>query len=98
MSDWEESLIWEGSEDTKREPGQFPCKIEMQIDRDGLTFNKQMVNHFKVNLKYGFEADLWFNSLKLTEKDTYSHLEVTFKVQYPSSPNPSCQRQSVYEH
>lgn len=60
----------------------------MQIDRDALTTDKQMVNRLKVNLRYGFEADLWFSSLKSTEKDTYDHLETAFKVQYPLTTQP----------
>ena len=64
----------------------------MQIDRDGLTNNRQMVNHLKVNLHYGSKADLWFTSLKSTEKDTYAHLEAMFKLQYPLVTQPKCSK------
>ena len=89
MSNQGESLTWEGSDDLKREPGQFLRLIEMQINRDGLTYDKQMVNCLKVNLHYGSEADLWFSSLKNTEKDMYTHLEAAFKIQYPLITQPN---------
>ena len=92
VSNWGESLAWEGSNDLKSKLGQILREIKMQINRDGLTNNKQMVNCLKVNLQYGSEADLWFSSLKSTEKDTYIHLEATFKLQYPLITQPKCSK------
>ena len=61
----------------------------MQIDKDALTNDKQMVNCLKVNLHYSSEANLWFSSFKNTEKDTYTHLEAVFKLQYPLITQPN---------
>ena len=58
-------------------------EIEAQINKDGLTSDKQMVNQFKVNLWYSSQADIWFKDLTKTEKDTYNHLVDAFKTQQP---------------
>ena len=47
-----------------------------------------MVNQFKVNLRYGFQADLWFEDLLSTEKDMYTHLVAAFKKQWPLTKQP----------
>ena len=83
MSHCDASLAWEGDEDLKREPGQFLREIEAQIDKDGLVTDKQMISQFKVNLRYGFQADLWFTDLEKKEKDTYEHLVEAFEKQWP---------------
>ena len=83
MVNQDTSLAWEGDEDPKREPSQFLREIEAQINKDGLTSDKQMVNQFKVNLQYGSQADIWFEDLAKTEKDTYNHLVDVFKTQWP---------------
>ena len=68
MSHCDASLAWEGDEDPKCEPGQFLREIEAQIDKDGLVTDKQMISWFKVNLRYGFQADLWFRPRKEGER------------------------------
>lgn len=88
MSDRGASLAWEGDGDPKREPGQFLREIDMQIDKDSLTTDRQMINRFKVNLRYGFDADLWFRSLGAQEKDTYEHLVEAFEKQWPLTMQP----------
>ena len=42
-----------------------------------------MVNWFKVNLRYGSQADIWFKDLTKTEKDMYDRLVDAFKTQWP---------------
>lgn len=88
MSTHNASLAWEGDEDPKREPGQFLREIEAQIDKDGLVVDKQMVRRLRVNLRYGSQADLWFEDLMATEKDTYDHLVEAFKKQWPLTKQP----------
>ena len=88
MSRQDASLAWEGDEDPKREPGQFLREIEAQIDKDALTTETQMVNRFKVNLRYGSQADSWFAELAKTEKDTYAHLVEAFEKQWPLTKQP----------
>lgn len=88
MSHRDASLAWEGDEDPKREPGQFLREIEAQIDKDGLVTDKQMISRFKVNLRYGFQADLWFADLDKKDKDTYEHLVTAFETQWPLTKQP----------
>ena len=79
MANQDASLTWESDEEPKQEPSQFLREIEVQIDKDDLTSDKQMVNWFKVNLWYGSQADIWFKDLTKTEKDMYDHLVDAFK-------------------
>ena len=88
MSHHDASLAWEGDKDLKRKPGQFLREIEAQIDKDGLITDKQMISQFKVNLQYGFQANLWFTDLEKKEKDTYEHLVEAFEKQWPLTKQP----------
>ena len=92
MSHCNASLAWEGNEDPKCKPGQFLREIEAQIDKDGLVTDKQMISRFKVNLQYGFQADLWFADLEKKEKDTYEHLVEAFKKQWPLTKQPKASK------
>ena len=82
MSHRNASLTWEGDKDPKHEPGQFLREIESQINKDSLVTDKQMISQFKVNLRYGFQANLWFTDLEKKEKDTYKYLVEAFKKQW----------------
>ena len=92
MSHWDASLAWEGDKDPKCEPGQFLREIKAQIDKDGLLTNKQMFSRFKVNLWYGFQANLWFVDLDKVEKDTYEHLVEAFEKQWPLTKQPKASK------
>ena len=92
MENQDVSLAWEGDENPEWEPGQFLREIEAQIDKDGLTTEKQMVNQFKVNLRYGSQADIWFEDIAKTEKDTYDHVVSAFKVQWPLTKQPKASK------
>ena len=92
MSHRDASLAWEGDKDPKHEPGQFLREIEAQINKDGLLTDKQMISRFKVNLRYGFQADLWFADLNKAEKDTYDHLVAAFEKQWPLTKQPKASK------
>ena len=83
MSDHKGSLQWEGSVDVNLSAGQFLREIENKIDERTYTTEKQKVNCLRNNIAYRSRADEWFNSLAINEKDTYAHLTVAFKLQWP---------------
>ena len=93
MAHQEASLAWEGNEDPKQEPGQFLREIEVQIDKDALQMDRQMINRFKLNLHYGSQANLWFADLTAMEKDTYDHLIKAFEEQWPLTKQPKVSRE-----